>query len=344
MEKRDTRRLKPEVQEELRKQAVRLRKKGMSYREIGEVLGVHPTSACTWYTTYLREGLKAISMRRRGRRVGACRSLSAGQERELKNLVIDRTPDQLKLAFALWTREAVKEVVRDRYGIEMPIRTVGEYLKRWGFTAKKPVKRAYEQNPKAVQKWLDEDYPAIAVRAKSEGAEIHWADETGIESDAYHGRGCAPKGTTPVIRLNAKKNHIGMISSISNQGQVRFMMYRQAMHADLLITFMRRLLRDAGKKVFLILDNLRVHHSKKVTAWLEVHKQEIEVFYLPSYSPELNPDEHLNGDLKVRIRSGLPERSVKDLEKKTRSIMRTLVKRPHHVRNYFRHPSVAYAS
>jgi len=344
MEKRDTRRLKPEVQEELRKQAIRLRKKGMSYREIGEVLGVHHTSVCTWYTSYVRDGMKAISMKKRGRRVGACRSLSHEREKELKNLVIDKTPDQLKLPFALWTREAVKEVVRVRYGIEMPIRTVGEYLKRWGFTVKKPVKRAYEQNPKVVQKWLHEDYPAIAVRAKSEGAEIHWADETGIESDEYSARGYAPKGTTPVIRLNAKKNHIGMISSISNQGQVRFMMYREAMHSDLLITFMRRLIKDTGKKVFLILDNLRTHHSKKVTQWLEKHKAEIEVFYLPSYSPELNPDEYLNGDLKGRIRSGLPARSVNDLEKKTRSFLRTPVKRPHHVRNYFKHPSVAYAA
>jgi len=176
------------------------------------------------------------------------------------------------------------------------------------------------------------------------GAEIHWADETGIESDTYNARGYAPKGTTPVIHLNAKKNHIGMISSISNHGQVRFMMYREAMHADLLITFMKRLIKDAGKKVFLILDNLRVHHSKRVSAWIEEHKKEIEVFYLPSYSPELNPDEYLNGDLKGRIRSGLPARSVKDLEKKTRSFMRTLVKRPHHVRSYFRHPSVAYAA
>jgi transposase len=344
MEKRDTRRLKPEVQEELRKQAIRLRKNGMAYREIGEALGVHHTSACTWYTAYVRDGMKAISMRRRGRRVGACRSLNSEQEQELKNLVIDKTPDQLKLPFALWTRQAVKEVIRDRYRIEMPIRSVGEYLKRWGFTAKKPVKRAYEQNPKVVQKWLHEEYPAIAARAKSEKAEIHWADETGIESNEYSARGYAPKGTTPVIHLNARKNHIGMISSISNHGQVRFMMYRESMHADLLIIFMRRLIKDTGRKVFLILDNLRVHHSKKVTKWLEKHKEEIEVFYLPSYSPELNPDEYLNGDLKGRIRSGLPARSVKDLEKKTRSFMRTLVKRPQHVRKYFRHPSVAYAA
>jgi transposase len=344
MEKIDARRHSQEVQRELRRQVIRMRKQGIKNRDTARILGISERHASTTWQSYLKEGKRSIDLGKRGRRHGEQRTLNPEQERELKNLVIDKTPDQLKLPFALWTRDAVKEVVRERYGMEMPIRTVGEYLKRWGFTSKKPVKRAYEQNPKIVQKWLDEDYPVIAARAKGQGAEIHWADETGIESDEYSARGYAPKGKTPVIQLNAKKNHISMISSISNQGQVRFMIYREAMQSDLLITFMRRLIKDTGRKVFLILDNLRTHHSKKVTAWLQKHTEEIEVFYLPSYSPELNPDEYLNGDLKGKIRSGLPARSVKDLEKKTRSFMRTLVKRPQHVRNYFRHPSAAYAA
>jgi len=188
----------------------------------------------------------------------------------------------------------------DGWGVPEEVGIHGEEAGKAGLRA---------ESPPGGRKWLDEDYPAIAIRAKREGAEIHWADETGIESDAYNARGYAPKGTTPVIHLNAKKNHIGMISSISNHSRVRFMMYSDAMHSDLLIIFMRRLIKDSGKKVFLILDNLRVHHNKKVTAWLEKHKKEIEVFFLPSYSPEFNPDEYLNGDLKGRIKSGLPARS-----------------------------------
>lgn len=184
----------------------------------------------------------------------------------------------------------------------------------------------------------------IAPRARGQEAEIYWADETGIESDEYSARGYAPKRKTPFIQLDAKKNHISMISSISNQGQARFMIYWEAMQSDLLITFMRRLIKDAERKGFLILDNLRTHHCKKVTAWLQKHKEEIEVFSLPSYSPELNPDEYLNGELKVKIRSGQPTRSEKDLEKKTRSFMKTLVKRQQHVRSCFKHPSAAYAA
>jgi transposase len=222
-------------------------------------------------------------------------------------------------------QDAVKLLIKQRFGIEMPIRTVGEYLKRWGFTPQKPVKRAYEQNSEAVKKWLETDYPLIASRAKEEKAEIHWGDETGIQT-------------------GAKKSHVSMISAITNQGKVRFMMYRDAMNSELLIKFMTRLTKDAGRKVFLILDNLRVHHSKYAKKWLEEHKEQIEVFYLSSYSPELNLDEYLTGNLKNKVHSGTPIRNREDLEKKTRSFMRTLVKRPAHVRSCFSHPKVAYAT
>ena len=192
--------------------------------------------------------------------------MAAEQEDQLRQLLIDKTPDQLKLPFALWTRRAVQDLVRRRWSIDLPIRTVGDYLKRFGFTPQKPLKRAYEQNPKAVQRWLDEEYPSIAKRAKEEGAEIHWGDETGLRNDSQHGRSFAPRGKTPVIRLSAKRQRINLISSITNQGKVRFMTYQEKMNADLLIRFMTRLIKDRNQKIFLVLDNLRVHHSKKTKA------------------------------------------------------------------------------
>jgi hypothetical protein len=175
----------------------------------------------------------------------------------------------------------VKLLVRQWFGIAMPIRTVGEYLKRWGFTPQKPVKRAYEQSSQAVKKWLEADYPLIESRAKQEKAEIHWGDEPGIQTGANRVRGFAPRGQTPVVRLVAKRSHVSMISAITNGGKVRFMMYRDAMNSELLIKFMTRLTKDAGRKVFLILDNLRVHHGKEVKKWLEDHQEQIEVFHLP---------------------------------------------------------------
>jgi len=262
----------------------------------------------------------------------------------LRKALIDKTPDQMKLPFALWTRGAVKQLILQVFGISMPIRTVGEYLKRWGFTPQKPIKRAYEQSPDVVKQRLDKDYPPIAFRARQEKAEIHWGDETGVQTGANNIRGFAPKGETPVIRMVAQKSHINMISAITNSGKVRFMIYKEGMRSEVMIKFMSRLIKDSHRKVFLILDNLRVHRSKKVKNCLEKHKEQIEVFYLPSYSPELNPDEYLNGNLKRSVHSGAPVRNQLNLEKNTRSFMRTLSKRPEHVRSYFKHPKVAYAA
>ena len=211
-------------------------------------------------------------------------------------------------------------MIKQRYRLDLPLRTITDYLKRWGFTPQRPTKRAYEQNPDAVTQWHETTYPQIQAKARKEKAEIHWGDETGIQNDAYCARGFAPKGKTPVVRINATRSRINMISSITNQGKVRFMLYRETMTSQVLIKFLSRLIKDSDHKILLILDNLRVHHSKRVQAWLEERKDQIELFFLPSYSPELNPDEYLNGDLKKRIRSGVPARSEKELKTKNKII------------------------
>jgi len=298
MEKRDARTLNQEAQEEQRRTIVALRQKGISNNEVAEIVGTSASHTSIVWNKYQKGGKGAIAKKQRGRRVGECKVLSAEQECDIKRTLLDKTPDQLKFKFALWTRQALQELIRHKYGQEVPQRTITDYLKRWGFSCQKPAKRAYEQHPVIVQKWLDEEYPAIVARARKEKAEIYWGDETGIENTEYQARGFAPIGQTPLIQLNAKKSRINVISAISNNGTLRFIFYQESMNADCLITFMKRLIRDADKKVYLILDNLRVHHSILVKAWLEENKEKIEVFYLPSYSPELNPDEYLNDDLK----------------------------------------------
>jgi DNA-binding transcriptional MerR regulator len=271
-------------------------------------------------------------------------TLTPEQEKRIQKAIVDKEPDQLKLPFALWTRIAVQQLIKQLLSIDMPIRTVGEYLSRWGFTPQKPLRRAYEQNPKMVKKWLDEQYPAIAARAKKEQAEIHWGDETGLCSDSQHGRSYAPRGKTPAIRLCAKRERINLISSITNQGKVRFMIYKKTMNAQLFIKFLERLIKDAGRKIYLILDNLRVHHSKIVKSWVEEHKDQIELFFLPSYSPELNPDEYLNCDLKAGVHSGEPARTKGRLKSKALSHLRMLQKKPSRVVKYFKHTKIAYAA
>lgn len=345
MEKEDARKLKPEQQKEKRKIALRMRMNGREFAEIGETVGVHPRTVQYWWSRYQAEGLKsAIEGGKRGTEVGERRTLSVEQERAVQHLISEKMPDQLKLSFALWTRAAVQELIHRRFKVEMPIRTVGEYLKRWGFTPQKPLKKAYEQKPELVEAWLKESYPDIAQRAKDEGAEIHWGDETGVRSDCQHGRSYAPAGKTPVQRMPGSRFATNMISTVTNQGKVRFMLYRETMTAPVLIRFLARLIRDAGRKVYLILDNLRVHHSNKVRDWLKKHTEHIELFFLPAYSPELNPDEYLNCDLKALVHGGKPAKNRDELESKVRGAMMKIQHRPKRVMSYFRHHKIQYAA
>lgn len=188
---------------------------------------------------------------------------------------VDLTPDQLKLGFALWNRQAVAQLVQAEWGVQLPVRTIGHYLKRWGFTPQKLIKKAQEPRPAEAQRWLEETYPQIARRAKTEGAEIHWGDEAGLCSDDVRGSGCAPKGQTPIVRTNNKRKSLRIISTVTNQGKVRWKMFEGAIHADVLIDFLKRLVKDAGRKVFLILDNLKVHPARKAKAWLADHEKQI---------------------------------------------------------------------
>ena len=290
-------------------------------------------------------GAKALSPKPTGRPVGSQRRLTAEQELHIQRHICKNRPEQLKLEFALWSRAAVMQLVKQEFGIDLPIRTMGEYLKRWGFTPQKPITKAYEQRPEAVRKWLDEEYPGIAQKAKEENAEIHWGDETAVVNTDVRGRGYQPKGQTPVAyAVGGQRQKLSMISTVTNQGKTRWMIIDEAFNSDKLIEFLEALIKDAGKKVFLILDNLRVHHSKPVKAWLAEHQQLIEVFYLPSYSPELNPDERLNADLKQALGSRVQVRTKNRLKAVTENHMNMLAANPQRVASYFQDPRVKYAA
>ena len=319
MEKTDARKIPPSAQYELRKQVVRLKQVGRSGREISEITGLSQVHVSRIWRSFLKGGTSAIKIKTRGRRLLTKRVLNPEQEKTLRNFMIDKTPDQLKFPFALWTRRAVQVVAERLFKVKLTLRTISNYMARWGFTPQKPMKLAYEQKPEAVKAWLTQGYPEIARRARAENAEINWSDETGVEADEYTAKGYAPKGRTPVLRLsgNSKRTRINMISAITNQGKVSFMLYKDNMSDSLFIKFMARLVKESGKKIFLIVDNLRTHHSRAVTKWLALPKikDRIELFFLPSYSPELNPDEYLNSDLKGQIRSGLVLRTQAEVKR-----------------------------
>src|SRR5215207_8626053 len=307
----DGRRESNDVLAALRSRAVHARELGYAVTDIAAILGVREETVSRWCSRYHRGGREALPGDRTGRPIGS----------------------------ALWTRQAVRELIRQRVGIRLPIRTVGEYLRRWGFTPQKPVRKAYKQDPKAVAEWLEKTYPGIEKRAAKEGGEIHWGDETGVRSTCQHSRGYARPGETPELIVPGSRFSVNMIATVTNQGKVRWMIYAGRMNAALFIVFMERLIAGATKKVFLIVDHLSVHEAAAAD-----HADRIEVFYLPKYAPERNPEEYLNCDVKANINTdGLPK-DREELQGKLRRFMQRLAKLPARIASYFEHKYIEYAA
>jgi len=345
MEKIDTRSLHPEARNELRKMVVRLRQQsGMSCQRLAEIAGVHVVTAREWIARAKREGVGSLTEKKRGRPVGSCRKITMVQEQWLRQHIVGFTPAQLLLPFALWTRRAIKELVLGKFGIELSDRLVGKYLKRWGFTPQRPMKRALEQRPELIEAWLKETYPALAAKAKAEGAVIYFGDETAVKEDAVWVRGFAPKGKTPVLAKPNRWDKLSMISAISARGEVAFKVIEGGFNAERFIEFLAALISDAPRKIILIVDNLSVHKASRVKAWLQDKKDRIELAFLPPYAPESNPDESLNSDFKTHLRLGPVSTNRNQLMQKAMDFMTMLSTLPERVRAYFQHPSAKYAA
>lgn len=345
MEKIDARKLGPEGRETLRKMVLRLQKQsGLNGVELAQIAGVHVRTVQAWLRKARTQGAGALTEKTRGRPYGAYRKLNMAQEVWVRQRIVGAVPEQLNLPFALWTRRAIQALIKQHFDVQLSDRLVGKYLKRWGYTAQRPVKKAMEQRSDLVQAWLRERYPAIAARAKAEGAVIYWADETAVKEDTNWIRGFAPAGRTPVLEASARWGKLSMISAITNRGEISFQIVQGTINAERFIEFLERLIEDASSKVFLIVDNLRVHHAKIVKAWAEQHADRIELFYLPPYAPESNPDEYLNHDFKTALRLEPPSREDSALLKKATTIMERIAALPERIRSYFKHPAAAYAA
>lgn len=342
MKKLDLRKLDTKELYFVRKQVVRLKEKGMTGAEILELTGVTANRASEIWTRYQRGGLASLKPRQSGSKKGDRMLLTPTEEQEIRKAIIDKTPDQLKMGGCLWTRQSISEYIARTHRKKLSLRCITNYLKRWGLTCQRPTKRAFSQDDVRVNRFMKEEYPAIRKRAQQENAEIYWGDETGISNQENYQRGFAPKGNPPVLSFETKRERVNMISAINNYGSVRFMIFHDTMTQQRLIEFMGRLVHDTPRKVFLILDNLRVHHGKLVQKWLAEHEEKIELFFLPPYAPECNPDEYLNHALKRDVHSGKHPRTIKDILHKTHSFMRRLQHRKQAVRAFFRHPKLAY--
>ena len=342
MEREDFRTIDDTIRSSYRKKAFSLIKKGVKKGDIAILFGVNKNTVSNWCKQY--EATGSFKSKKKGVKSEDKKLLSNAQEKKIQLMLVDKMPDQLKLDYALWTRKAVKELVSREFKIVLAINTMGDYLRKWGFTPQKPKKMAYEQCSKKVQKWLDEEYPAIQKRAKEENAEIQWGDETGVRNNCQHGRSYAPKGKTPIKKSMSKRFSMNMISTVTNQGKVQFMIYSENMNSNKFIEFLNQLIKNNEQKIFLILDNLRVHHSYIVKDWIKENINKIELFFLPAYSPEKNPDEYLNCDLKQGLSAKPAPKSVEKLKENLENHMQMLVQNPERVQKYFNHKDIKYAA
>jgi transposase len=345
MQARDFRSIGRATQEELRRRALFLiERQGLSQGQAAQLVGVHRQTVNSWVKRHREQGGDGLLD---GRRVSPRRGkgrLSAEEAGQIRAWVVEQTPEALGLPFALWTSRAVRELIMRRFGKRLGLTAVQLHLRRWGLTPQKPLIRAKQRQPAAIAAWLATAYPAIAKRAKTLRAVIYWGDETGISNQDQIGRSYAPRGKTPVVARTAKRISRSMISAVSNRGLLRFMLYEGALNAGLFIAFLRRLIKDAGRRVVLIVDNLKVHKAGKVQAWLTSHAHEIELFYLPSYAPDHNPSEYLNNDLKQQLRQQPQSASEQELIKRTHAVLRVIQRSPERVRAYFRPEPVRYAA
>lgn len=338
----DFRSLSPEAQEAIRMRAVEAVNAGMGKIRAADVFGVSRRAISHWIQTDRHDGKEALKAKPRGRPTGGGK-LKPWQCATIVTLITDRHPDQLKLPFFLWTRQAVGQLIEQRFSIHYSVHQVGRYLKRWGFTVQKPGRKAFEQCTEDVKNWLENVYPIIKEQAKAEHAEIQWGDEMGARSDAASARCFSPKGQTPVVLGSGKRFGCNMISSISNRGTLRFMVFTERFTADVMISFLKRLLMQMQKKIFLIVDGHPVHRSDAVKKFVAGKKEKIRLFHLPAYSPELNPDEMLNQDVKTNAVRRKPAINQGGMVQNIRSYLHSRQRLPELVKRYFRAPSVRYA-
>ena len=340
---RDLREQSPKQQEEIRLRAVEAVNSGQSQTEVARLFDVSRTSVCKWVNKAKRKGIKSLVSKPRGGKKK--RLISKLQEDKILNLVRDKHPEQLDLPFVLWTREAVQALIKKVSGVQLATRTVGEYLKRWQFTPQKPLKRAYEQDPATAKEWVESVYPEIQEKAKTEDGIIYWEDEMGLRSMHYAGRSYSPKGKTPVIRMSGKRFGVNMISAISNSGKLAFSLYEARFTSVVFLNFLKRLIQHSnGRKVFLIVDGHPVHRAKVIQAWLKENKFAIEMFFMPGYSPELNPDELLNQEIKSTVFSKKRPRGKEELKALLESKLYSIQRQPEKITTYFKGPYTQYAA
>lgn len=339
MRTQDGRKLSPKTLEEIRARAVQRVQEGESPERVIKTLGFSRACIYNWLARYRAGGWHALKT---GSRTGRPKKLSGRQISWIYKTVVDKDPLQMKFHFALWTRSMIAIVIKQKYRIKLSESSVGRLLRQLGLSCQKPLYRAYQQNPEAVTQWKEKVFPEIKKKAKRVGATIHFQDESGIRSDFHSGKTWAVRGQTPVIEATGARFGLNIVGAISTRGQLRFMVVKGSVTSEKICDFLKRLMHDAEKPLYLIWDGHPTHRSKKVKEYIASFDGKLEVFVLPSYSPELNPIEQVWNNVKGH---GVGRKKIfgpDQLKAAVLGQLRKLQKLPAMVTSFFRHPDCAY--
>lgn len=340
MRETDGRKLKHDVLEALRIRAVRRIEQGESPEMVIKVLGMNRRTIYKWIAKYREGGIEALKATPLS---GRPLKLSGAKLQWIFRTVVTKNPLQLRFPFALWTREMVKELIERKYGIKLSAVSVGRLFKKLGLSCQKPLMRAFQQDPVIVKQWIEEEYPKIKQLARQQKADIYFEDEAGIRSDHHVGTTWGMKGTTPVVKTTGARFSVNMISAITSKGKMRFMTFAGKMKASVFCQFLKRLIHNASTKIFLILDGHPVHRSSQVRKFVQATKGKLRLFYLPPYSPELNPDELVWNNVKGKIgRSSI--KGPDEFHGKVRYYLKSLQRTPEKICGFFREPNLRYAA
>ena len=335
----DGRRLDHKTREKIRIRAVKLVENGHSPEQVVKALGFHRSCIYEWLAKYREGGTEALQTKTIS---GRPKKLNAQQLKKIYDIVTSKNPLQLKFEFALWTRDMVRELIKDQFGVKLSSVSVGRLLKKMGLSPQKPLHRAYQQNPDLVLQWLEVEFPKIKALARKVGADIYFGDEASVRSDFHSGTTWAPKGQTPVVKTTGARFSVNMISAISPRGLLRFMTIDGRFNATTFIEFLKRLIHNSEKPIFLVVDGHPTHKAKKVREFIESTKGKLRIFILPPYSPELNPDELVWNNLKNHRIGRKTIAGPDDLKHKIISSLRSLQKMPQKIVGFFRENHVRY--
>lgn len=339
--KRDGRTFDHQTLEAIRLMAVERVREGEAAAQVIAAYGFNRTTIYKWLKAALQPGVGLRALRST-KATGRPRSLTPAQERQVFRWVNGRDPRQHGLDFGLWTRAVVAELIEKKFGVKLGLTAVGELLAKLGLTPQKPLQRAYQRDPEAIEKWQRETYPAIARSAKAQGGEVFFWDESGFRADTVHGKTWGVRGQTPIVERPGQRQSISAASAVNANGAFWFCTYEGALNAELFVALLQKMMRYRKKPVHLVLDSLPAHKKANVRDYVASTNGRLTLHFLPGYAPDLNPDELVWSHVK---RTGAARRPLLQGEKlrvRIEEQLAKLRKLPRLVRSFFQAPSVAY--